>query len=698
MDSVHRSFRLRLTAMQQAARCIGLACVAGYLSAQSLAPLGAPVLNASGQNAPFTGVASVRFGPTCTGVFITPSAAAGAPAYLLSNGHCVNLLGTNEIVLDRAGQGEGVFFAFADIPAGQRLRVPIRRVAYATQKGIDLSILELDASAADLIAHGVHPSRIAPAPPYAGDPIEVAGIPVTGVPEADRVIRLSRCAAGPSVRLLEGRWHTYDAARNSCLGIRGGSSGSPVFNRDGEVAGLIFTTTWGESPLAACATNRPCEVTSNGTVSPDETSYSVPVAGLTACFNAPGRFDVTLPGCPLDPGRQLTLSGFPLSPVNPNRPGGISSRPPPVSWNTRPQGPLGYYSYKVGPVQSTDCRLAEGYSAPRAVQPDALIDDAFPVTDSREQLCVIAGNNPSIGPSWQAYRFATEARVAIDTTPPTAKPSAMVTPGDTYIVLFEYLASEIAFYDYKVGAPGSIDCTDPAGYRPFVQRLFLDRSRGPYQICAVPLDGAENRGKPWSFILSNIGFLNAASRTDTGERLLPSAITAVTGDFAALPTATLSTEVGITPVFTARRDRGEIWVSLPDSPSTNLALLRLADENGAIDFPVQVARGAPAIFTLDGSGTGAPAGFLTLPDGSRQFLSVPVRLDPARETVLDLYANSILDSLLAATLGGRAVEVAVAAPDRLRLRIPAGFPLRGSLDLVLRAGALISNTARIAIQ
>lgn len=665
--------------------------------AQQLPPLGDPLLNANGQSGRFTGIASVRYGATCSGVFIAPSNVSGAPAYVLSNGHCIGLLPTNQVLLDAPGQGEVTFLAFADIPAAQRIRVPIRRVAYATQKGADLSILELDTMASALIGRGIQPSRLGSGPPQPGDEIEVAGIPVTGVSEPDRVIRHSRCTAGQTVQLLEGRWHTYDTVQNDCLGIRGGSSGSPVFDRNGEIAGLIFTTTWGESPYAACANNRPCEVTDAGTVSPDETSYSSPLVHLASCFNSDGRFTLGNPGCPLDTGRQLSISGFPLSAVNPNRPSGNPSRPTPTSWNTAVAGALAYYSYKLGPVQSTDCRQPAGYTAPRAVQPDALIDDPFPRSGSREQLCVVAGGSPSVDSSWQPFRHATQARVAIDTTPPAVNPSANINLGESYIVLFEYLAEEIAFYDYKVGSPNSTNCDDHTGYRPFVQRLFLNRAGEPYKICAIPLDRASNPGKPWAFTLNQLNLYNSASRASTGFTLLPAATTAMTGEFTELPAASLSTTDATINLEAARRDPNEIWLTLPSMPPTGAALLRLAGGAGTLSFGLRLNPGAPGIFTIDGAGSGAPAGSATI-SGSSQFLSTPIRLDPSRDAILDVYATSTQHANLSATLGGRPIEVLSVTPEIVKLRIPAGFPLRGDLDLVLHAAPLVSNTTRLRIE
>jgi hypothetical protein len=172
----------------------------------------------------------------------------------------------------------------------------------------------------------------------------------------------------------------------------------------------------------------------------------------------------------------------------------------------------------------------------------------------------------------------------------------------------------------------------------------------------------------------------------------------MTGDFPELPGATLSTATGVIPLETARRDHTEIWLTLTQLPETAAAILRLQDSGGTLSFILRVIPGAPGIFTFDGSGSGAPAGYITRPDGSRQFLSTPIRLDSARDAILDVYANSTQLPNLAATLGGRPIEILSASPEAVRLRIPAGFPLRGDLDLLLRSGSLSSNSVRLRVE
>src|SRR4029078_12320428 len=77
--------------------------------------------------------------------------------------------------------------------------------------------------------------------------LRAVGIPVNGIPNAERVLRATGCAAAGTHRLLEWLW-VWDAAQaNDCPGIVGGSSGSPVFRAGSPlvVAGIINTTTIG---------------------------------------------------------------------------------------------------------------------------------------------------------------------------------------------------------------------------------------------------------------------------------------------------------------------------------------------------------------------------------------------------------------------------------------------------------------------
>jgi hypothetical protein len=59
-----------------------------------------------------------------------------APAYVLTNGHCPEFPGANDVFVDRPAPSNHrvIFNYFADTP-GRQLSVPVSRIAYATMKG-----------------------------------------------------------------------------------------------------------------------------------------------------------------------------------------------------------------------------------------------------------------------------------------------------------------------------------------------------------------------------------------------------------------------------------------------------------------------------------------------------------------------------------------------------------------------------------
>ena len=122
----------------------------------------APVLlsNADGQS-PYTGIGRYLGRASCTAVFITPfrdgEDAGAAPAYALTNGHCPDFPGSNQVLLNQPpGRGQVTFNYFADTTRGQ-LVVPVTHSSYVSMKGQDIAVLELALRHDQLRARGIEP-------------------------------------------------------------------------------------------------------------------------------------------------------------------------------------------------------------------------------------------------------------------------------------------------------------------------------------------------------------------------------------------------------------------------------------------------------------------------------------------------------------------------------------------------------------
>jgi len=464
---------------------------------------GPPVLlaNADGRN-PYAGIVRYQGRATCTGVFLDTIPDShdprDAPAYVLTNGHCSDFPGPNEVLLDRpAIRGQVIFNYFADTRNGQ-VHVPVGRVAYATMKGQDIAVLQLAARYADLVEQGFEPWRPALTLSDHDEEVVVVGAPLQRDPEM-AFLRLAACRlTGRAALLLEFRWHWYAFDRNSCAGIQPGSSGSPVISRvTGRVLGLVNTTTAGGRPrYTECALDHPCEPLHDEEESRTETSYATPIVRMDRCFDRTGRFDMRGAGCPLDPGDQLRVTPTFIGAVNP----AITTPPigrPVQRWDVTLTGSFDFYRYKIAAAPAEDCRDLRGYQPPRRVGDHPVIDDPLPTRDGWWFLCIVGGRRSRWGDDWQSVDFPTVVATRVDTVPPRiAAPLTIEETDAAWRVTFGVLNPEVSLYTFKFGRPAEVRCDDPSEYRlALVPFLALPKSGRPYAFCAIPYDGAFNPGQ-----------------------------------------------------------------------------------------------------------------------------------------------------------------------------------------------------------
>lgn len=458
--------------------------------------------NADGHN-PYASIVRYQGRATCTGVFLDTipegEDPGDAPAYVLSNGHCSDFPGSNEVLIDRpAVRSQVIFNYFADTRS-QQVPVPVARIAYATMKGHDIAVLQLAARYADIVDQGFEPWRPTLTLPERDEPVVIVGAPLQRDPET-AFLRLGACRLdGRAPLVLEFGWHWYNFDRNTCAGIQSGSSGSPVISRlTGRVLGLVNTTTAGGRPrYTECTLDHPCEPTTDGAVSRPETSYATPLVRIDRCFDETGRFDLRGAGCPLDPGDQFRATPAFVGAVNP----GMAAVPigrPKHRWDVSVSGTFELYRYKVAAVPTQDCRDLRGYSSPRRVSERPVIDDPLPTEDGWRFLCVVGGRQSRWGDAWQSTDFPTVVAVRIDTVPPRIAAPLTIEESDfSWLVTFATLDPEISLYTFKYGRPVETRCDDVSGYRlALIPFIALPKSDRPYVFCAIPYDSAFNPGQP----------------------------------------------------------------------------------------------------------------------------------------------------------------------------------------------------------
>lgn len=446
---------------------------------------GAPVLSQSALSKQAAGVAQIRdLGSHCTG-FVIDHGVNQAPAYLLTNGHCVGLFDSAAVLAGQPAQGRARFNLFID-DFSRELSVNVTEVSWASMRGTDIAVLKADQTLGELRAQGVRAYQLAGLP-KAGTNISIIGVPVHNVPQQEWALRQVECKAGERSRLFEFVWIWDQAQAGDCAGILPGNSGSPVFNSQGQVSGIINTTTIGADIGGNCYLGKPCELTANGVVSRSNTSYWLAVDGVRGCFDNTGEFNLTAPGCRLE-------QPEPFSVQNAAR---VSQAP--ASWQAELDGPR-TISIKSGPLHSTDCRHAQGYqgsyfAGEQWQQPITSVAGQ----DSHWLLCA-AGYGPDGQIDTSTAGFAT---LTIDNTPPAR-------PMELYVIRFDdglsyqpkFSPPELSSYRWKSGVPSETDCADSAGYRIFFRiPRFADSSELPLKVCLIGSDEAGNESQPKTILL-----------------------------------------------------------------------------------------------------------------------------------------------------------------------------------------------------
>ncbi|WP_018680990.1 S1 family peptidase [Actinokineospora enzanensis] len=226
----------------------------------------------------------------CSGSVVRPpSATDNDPALVMSNGHCVKLMGANEVIVNQATSRTFTLLG----PSGQSAgTLRATKLAYATMKSTDVSFYQLSATyaqiqqqyhtrALDMLA--THPTQ--------GTSIQV----VSGYWK-----RIYSCSIdGFAYRVREANWTWNDSVRytRSC-NVIGGTSGSPVIDTATNKV-VAVNNTINESG-GRCTMNNPCEVSQSGQVTVRSgIGYAQETYNIPACITTGNQFNLNAPGCTL---------------------------------------------------------------------------------------------------------------------------------------------------------------------------------------------------------------------------------------------------------------------------------------------------------------------------------------------------------------------------------------------------------------
>jgi len=250
------------------------------------------------------GLLEQRGAGICTAFFMDTHGGDQAPAYAVTNGHCYDgfaFLNSQEILINQLSNLVFKLNYFKD--GVNRVRpVQVRRIVYATMKSTDITVLELATPFKQLVKEGFTPLKIDEVPAPIGEPVEIIGIPLSGVQPSRSFIHRSVCEVGQSVNVREDIYRWEKSIRNRCS-LVGGMSGSPVVSLKSNYVVAIANTGVDDEAVSQpeCSLNRPCEVSSDDKVAtfPQE-NYAQRVSDIPSCFDSKGIFNLKLPSCRLE--------------------------------------------------------------------------------------------------------------------------------------------------------------------------------------------------------------------------------------------------------------------------------------------------------------------------------------------------------------------------------------------------------------
>ncbi|WP_109512930.1 trypsin-like serine peptidase [Pseudomonas ovata] len=433
----------------------------------------------------YRAVGKLRGALTCTGSLIAPNASPDAPAYILSNGHCAanpfQLQSSNRIMVNEPVDYTIEFNYFHD-SKDKTLPVRIASIAYGTMKGMDIALLKTDRTVAQLREQGLEPFRLSDAETTVGDTIMISGIPA----RVD-ALQNATCTHGRQVDVVENNWHWYAQVSNTCQGISTGSSGSPVFNADRAVIGVLNTTSTG-AVGETCYNGNPCEVTDKGPRVIPEHNYVVPTQGLSACFDPQGIFTLGAPGCPLPKPSGLDVQNYPTIFAGHNETLN-------TTWQFDVQTSVKDIRVKKIRLDTPgdSCQVMTGYGPLIQANTFRPKEELLSASDEGvHQYCVIAGDD-------ETARYPEVVQVIVDNTPPSLKPWVNILPKN-HNVLIEPVFDLPEYSDFYVGltTDPSLTCAE-VDYVHYL-RVPLKAPSSLAKVCVYGYDLARNKGPAFEYL------------------------------------------------------------------------------------------------------------------------------------------------------------------------------------------------------
>ncbi|WP_103733800.1 serine protease [Pseudomonas sp. GZJR-8] len=429
----------------------------------------------------WTGIGSLEnaLGQTCNAVLLDTRNRQGkaiGPAYVLTAGHCVFYsYGTARV--HQALTADVTFNYFHDTPE-RRITYAVKTAHWSSMAGTDLAVLELDTSLAVLVAKAIMPLKLASQRQTSDREVINVGAP-TGF--LKKGLRMSACVESTLNSFAEHPGVFPSALRNRCNGLRPGSSGSPMLDRNtNEITSIIskVASAIQKDILNSCQNNSACEAA--------KFNYSYPANDLYYCF-VDGVFRNDTPTCQLK-AVEITLDEpWNLKPyVHLKRDATDQITRP--TWNLRFSIQEPFYRFKAV-NHISDCARTHGYQV-AAASDEAYINQPIGPVLGPHVLCILGVQTAEQPLTEALLRNAFTHSVFL--TNPAPAPQLK----HRYHIAWENQQDGFSqHYYYSVNSAISTICgdIDDDRYTLAMDGIFLDIAELPVTLCSY---ARNNAGQP----------------------------------------------------------------------------------------------------------------------------------------------------------------------------------------------------------
>jgi V8-like Glu-specific endopeptidase len=421
-------------------------------------------------------------GRACTATLIdtrTSADTATGPAYVLTSGHCLYRKNSSVILADQPLSGSVTFNYFADTLAQQQ-PYPLKHVNWSSMQGVDLAVIELDATLDTLMEAGIQPLQMAEDAPEAGTDILVVGAPL---PFPAPYLRMAACTQQTSGEVIEQPWVWRHTVKNQCKDIEAGSSGSPLLIRDSnQLFAVINTTT-----LATEGQTLELVPSAETTRSDLDGNFGNPISYLRPCF-VEGKFTSDPETCPLFPTFSLEFSNSVARYAKVKL--GEDGNEIYPHWNAAFSIDKPFYRYKTV-RQARLCETPDYYS-PAIKSEDARIETQIGPEVGVHMLCILGVDSteerPSPGLMRNALTLAVELQAPSDPSPPQVQISQRFR---SYSINWKFDQRLISHQTFKLGPVESTNCNDSTGYKPAWRKVTVPPEKLPLKVCTYAYDHAD---------------------------------------------------------------------------------------------------------------------------------------------------------------------------------------------------------------